>query len=217
MDNVNIFSIFFLLLIMLAGAAVYQFFKGRRKNLMILEKSIGVFEKVFRPIDKKYTIIGVYVGYSGKYQVSDPLIKNINVLALTFPRQSLFYAPIAKLTSRYDRFYIAIDYENDKSIPGEAHLIRKGYYRLGIRRTIKGIEKMRVEKIIIMGKTYYLAYTNRYLMEKIINYVKNLEDPKLIDHIALIRKPKRLFLAARLDIDKLYKVVEGFYHLSKII
>ncbi len=204
----------FILIVVLAGAATVQFFKGRKKNLAMLEKSIRILEKVFKPQDKNYTIIGLYVGYSAIYRLKDPAIKAVETVVLLFPRQSLLYAPIAKLTSRYDKAYIIVHYAW-KRFPGEAHLVAKGYYRLGIKRAIKGIEKMKIEKIMIGNKQYYLVYTDRRLAEKLLNYAKNLENPHLVQHMAIVPKSKRLYMAIRLDIDRFKEMVQKYYELAK--
>ncbi len=205
----------FVTLVFLAGAATLQFFRGRKKNLLILEKSIRILEDVFKPRDKNYTIIGIYVGYSALFDVRWNHIDKVEAVVLLFPRQSLLYAPVARLTSRYDKAYIIIHYFKDKSFPGEAHVIQKGYYRLGVRRVIKGIERMRREEISIGGRKYYLIYNNRYMLEKLINYVKNLEQPDLVKHIAVVPRKKRLYMAMRLDIMKYREMLEKYYELAR--
>ena len=57
------FVTLFVIVIILAGVSVVWFYKKRKVNLMILEKSIRILEKVYQPYDKKYTVIGIYVGY----------------------------------------------------------------------------------------------------------------------------------------------------------
>lgn len=159
----NHFLLIFLLLAFTAGAAFTQFFRRRKKNLIILEKSIKILEETFKPIDKNYTIIGLYIGYDATYKINVQGIKNVKAVTIMFPRHSLLYTPIAKLTTRYDKIFLVAHYYKDKTLPGEAHIIRKGYYRLGIRHTIRGIERMQVEKVKIGNKNYYLAYTHRSL------------------------------------------------------
>ncbi len=209
--------ILFVLLVLLAGAATVQFFRGRKKNLSILEKSIRILEDVFKPKDKNYTIIGIYVGYSALLKIKKAFIDTVEAVVLLFPRQSMLYAPIARLTSRYDRAYVIIHYTKDKNFPGEAHIVQKGFYRLGIRRAIRNIEKMKVEETRIAGRKYYLIYTNRYLVEQLINYLKNLEDPTLVKHLAVVPWKKRLYMALKLDIDKYGEILSKYYELAKRI
>ena len=210
----NIAIYLFIIIALIAGVSTLQFYKGRKQNLMILEHSIRVLEKSFKPEDKNYTIIGIYVGYDATYKVIHEMIKNIKAVVLLLPRQSLLYMPIAKLTSRFDRVFLVINYKKNKNFSGEAHLVKKGYYRLGIKRAIKGIEKMHIEEINIGKSKYYLIYTHRSLVEKLINFTKQLEDPSIINHIAIVPKNKRLYLAAKLIPDRLEELATRFYRLG---
>ncbi len=204
----------FIFIALIAGLSTLQFYRGRKQNLKILEHSIRVLERSFKPKDKNYTVIGIYIGYDATYKVIHDMIKNIKAVVLLLPRQSLLYMPIAKLTSRFDKVFLIINYKKDKNFPGEAHLVKKRYYRLGIKRTIKGIEKMRIERISIGTNKYYLVYTHRSLVEKLINFAKQLEDPSIINHLAIIPKNKRLYLAAKLVPDQLEELAKKFYKLG---
>ncbi len=201
----------FVVVILLAGVSVVWFYRKRKVNLMILEKSIRILEKVYQPYDKKYTVIGIYVGYSALYKVLKKALKTIEVVTLLLPRQSLMYLPIAKLTSRFDKIFIIYHYDKETHFPGEAHLVRKGYYRLGIKRAIHGIEKMHVEKTRIGGKEYYMVYNNRRVAEKLLSMIRNLKNPLLIQHAAVVPKLHRLYIAAKLDIRYLEDLASKTY------
>lgn len=212
---VGFFYVFFVVTVILAGLSVLQFFKGRKINLAILERSIRILEDVFKPRDKNYTIIGIYVGYSALYRIYKDLINTIETVVTLLPRQSLLYYPISRLTSRFDKIYLIIHYDIDKTLFGEAHVVKKGYYRLGIKRNIRGIEKMNIETTRIAGKHYYLVYTHRNLAEKLLEYIKSLSDPTLVNHIAVVPKHRRLYLAARLDLENLSEIASKFYELGR--
>ena len=201
----------FVIVILLAGVSVVWFYKKRKVNLMILEKSIRILEKVYQPYDKKYTVIGIYVGYSALYKVLKKALKTIEVVTLLLPRQSLMYLPVAKLTSRFDKIFIIYHYNKETHFPGEAHIVRKGYYRLGIKRAIHGIEKMRVEKTRIGGKEYYMVYNNRRVAEKLLSMIRKLKNPLLIQHAAVVPKLHRLYIAAKLDIRYLEDLASKTY------
>lgn len=212
---VEFFYVFFVVTVILAGLSVLQFFKGRKINLAILERSIRILEDVFKPRDKNYTVIGIYVGYSALYRIYKDLISTIETVVTLLPRQSLLYYPISRLTSRFDKIYLIIHYDKDKTLLGEAHVVKKGYYRLGIKRNIRGIEKMNIETTRIAGKHYYLVYTHRNLAEKLLEYIKSLSDPTLVNHIAVVPKHRRLYLAARLDLENLSEIASKFYELGR--
>ncbi len=205
------FVALFIIVIGLAGLSVVWFYRKRKVNLMILEKSIRIFEKVYQPYDKKYTVIGIYVGYSALYKILKKSLKTIEVVTLLIPRQSLLYLPIAKITSRFDKVFIIYHFDKETHFPGEAHVVRKGYYRLGIRRAIHGIDKMHVEKTRINGKEYYIIYNNRGIAEKLLSMIKSLKNPLLVQHAAIVPKLHRLYIAARLDIRYLEDIASKTY------
>ncbi len=209
------FFYFFMATAILAGLTVLQFYKGRKINLAILEQSIRILEDVFKPKDKNYTVIGIYVGYSALYKIYKDLINTVEAVVTLLPRQSLLYYPISRLTSRFDKIYLVIHYDRDKILLGEAHVVKKGYYRLGIRRTIRGIEKMNIETINIANKTYYLVYTHRNLVEKLLNFVQSLSNPTLVNHVAVVPQYRRLYLTAKLNLENLSELVAKFYELGK--
>ncbi len=204
----------FIIVVVLAGVSVVWFYRKRKVNLMIQEKTIRILEKVYQPYDKKYTVIGIYVGFSALYKILKKNLKTIEVVTLLIPRQSLMYLPIAKLTSRFDKIFIIYHYDKDTHFPGEAHLVRKGYYRLGIKRAIHGIEKMHVETTKINGKTYYLIYNNRRVMDKIMELVNRLKNPLLLQHVAIVPKLHRLYIASKLDLRYLEDLVSKTYDFA---
>ena len=208
----QLLTIVFPIIIALAAAATLQFFKGRKSNLSILEQTIKSMEGIYRPLDKDYTIIGLYVGYTAKYKVIKRGIASIEATILLIPRQSLFYLPIAKLTSRFDRVFIHYFYRG--KVMHEAHVVRKGYYRLGIRREIRGIERMMVAEEVINGEKYYLIYTNRNAIEPLIKLVKSLPNPSVINHVALVPANNSLYLAAKLDMKVFDTLIKNSYELA---
>lgn len=196
----------------LASVSVLQFYKGRKTNLKILEYSIKALEKTFTPRDKKYTIVGIYIGYTTLYKIFRKTLSTIQATVLLLPRQSLLYMPIAKLTSRYDRIYLVFNYSREMVV--EAHVVRKWYYRLGIRRAIRGIKKMRIEKTKIDGKDYYLVYTQRSMAQKLLDYITSLKNPHMVNHVAVVPKLKRLYVAAKLDKENLNDFLKKTYELA---
>jgi len=67
-------------------------------------------EKVFKPVDKTYVLLGYLVGYRAKYELENG--DRVYILFTTAPRHSILYYPIAKALKRTDRIEIAI--ENSK-------------------------------------------------------------------------------------------------------
>ncbi len=207
------FSDVLLISIVLAALAVFQFFKGRKINLNLMYFTMSKAEEALRPVDKNYTLVGIYTGYSAKYVLRGGDIEEAELVVLLMPRQALLYLPIAYLTSRFDRFFIRLAYRG--RVKAEAHLVRSGYYRLGVGRTITGYERMGREVVTIGGVKYHMIYTSRDVAEALLQWVRRLDKPTLVNHVALVPANNSLYLAARLDVLSYKKVVESTYYLAK--
>ncbi len=199
--------------LMLALIIVMQFFKGRKLNLMLMEYSARRLEEILKPKDKVYQWIGLYVGYRAIFKLLYKTLNRVEVTITLMPRQSLLYYPIALLTTRFDRLYLV--YWFDKSFTREAHVIKKGYYRRGIKGHIRNIERMRVDKAYINGKTYYLVYDDASTAHNLIKFIKSLSDPHVINHIALVPANKTLYIAAKLAPKSFEELILRSYELAK--
>ncbi len=208
-------SVAFFGLLALAGVTVLQFYRGRRKNLEILEKSIRIMEEALRPKDKNYTVIGLYVGYSAKYLIERGGVNEFEATVVLLPRQSLFYIPIAKITSRFDRVYLI--FRTVREPYAEAHLVRKGYYRMGVKRVIRGIENMTIESIDINGRKYLLVYTSKALAKRLLDFARGLSNPHILNHVAIVPRARHLYIAAKLDLDVFSELLRKGYHLASEI
>jgi len=202
-------------ILLLAGVTVLQFYRGRRKNLEILEKSIRILEEAIRPKSKEYTVIGIYVGYHAKYLVDRGGVRELDTTVVLLPRQSLLYIPIAIMTSRFDRLYLV--FKLSRAPYAEAHLVRKGYYRLGVKRAIKNFESMVCESVEVGGVGYYLLYTSRSMAEKLLKFANELSRPSILNHVAIVPKLNRLYISAKLDPNVLRELVAKSYALAREI
>lgn len=202
----------FIIAFMLAAVAVLQFFKGRKLNLMLIKYTAEKFEEVLKPKDKEYQLIGLYVGYKAKFEVQCKSLKKVEAVVTLIPRQSLLYFPIAMLTSRFDKVYLFFRY--GRSFSGEAHIIRKHYYRLGLRRVISGIERMRVKEEEIGGKMFYLVYNDAALMNKLIKFIKRLNTPHIVNHVAIVPSNKSVFISAKISLKSFEELLSKIYSFA---
>ena len=202
-------------ILLLAGVTVLQFYRGRRKNLEILEKSIRILEEALRPKSKEYTVIGIYVGYHAKYLVDRGGVRELDTTVVLLPRQSLLYIPIAIMTSRFDRLYLV--FKLSRAPYAEAHLVRKGYYRLGVKRAIKNFESMVRESVEIRGVRYYLLYTSRSMAEKLLKFANSLSRPSILNHVAIVPRLNRLYISAKLDLNVLRELAIKSHVLAREI
>lgn len=190
--------LFFSILVGVAALTTIQFYRGRRKNLELLKRAAEVLEEALKPIDKEYVLIGLYVGYTAYYTLDKGLARKAAITITMLPRQALLYLPFSLLLRRHDKIVFVYELE----IPGlkEAHLIRKGYYRLGARHAIgPRALKMMCERIVLGGKKYEACYTagSQHLLDILEQYVERI-GPEYVGHIAAVPKPPRFYLSAKL-------------------
>ncbi len=95
------------LLSFLAVASVVWYFRMRRKTLVLTKAVTEELEKIFKPVDKTYVLLGYLVGYRAKYDLESG--DRVYVLLTTAPRHSLLYYPIARALGRTDRLEIALE------------------------------------------------------------------------------------------------------------
>jgi len=210
--NTDITSDLFIVLVVLAFIAVAQFIKGRKMNLMLMSFTASKLEEVLKPKDKIYQWIGLYVGYRAVFKLMKGSLDRAEVTVILMPRQSLLYYPISLLTSRFDRIFLVFCY--NEIIPREAHIVRKGYYRRRIEKVIKNASRMRIDRINIKGIQYYLVYEDANTVNKLLKLVKNLSDPSIVNHLAIVPKNRTLYIAARIKVQLFEELLNKAYELA---
>ncbi|MEA3253383.1 MAG: hypothetical protein U9Q17_00365 [Chloroflexota bacterium] len=172
----------FPLLIAVAIAATALYFRGRRKNLILMKEYARAIERVLKPVDQTYTWVGGYIGFKADYKVKQALVKTVKVTLHLMPRLSMFYYPIAKLTMKHDKLYVVM--EASKDIEGEGHLIRKGYYRV-IPPGIKDIEKFHKRDVKLGDREFEMLYQGRKREELLLSWAQGLKiDFNKVKHLS---------------------------------
>ncbi len=201
------------------GLVALQFFKGRRVNLVILRKSIDIFEKTLPIADKLYQIVGLYVGYRAVYWLNSSNVSRAEATVLLLPRYSLLYYPISKLTMRFDKLYLT--YWFSKPLPyGEAHLVRVGAYRKPLSKVIRNATKMNYSETIVHGVKFHCIYSDSAAMNRLLRFIERIPIPKDVMHIAIVpEKPgdyeAHLYLYTRMRLETLGTIVDASYKLAK--
>ncbi len=201
----------FIILVVLSMVAVAQFYRGRKVNLKLIEFTARRLEELYKPVDKNYWWIGVYVGFRALYKLLKGVLDRVEVTFILLPRHSIFYFPISLLTTRFDRIFLVYWY--NKRIPREAHLVQKGYYRRGVKRVID-MKGLRMDKRVIRGKEYYAIYNDHTLVMRLVDFLKNVEKIDLVKHIAFVPKNNTLYVAAKYDPEYLDDLVEKTLKLA---
>ncbi len=169
------------ILVALFTAATY--FMGRRHNVLLMRLYANALEKAFKPVDQKYTWIGGYVGYRAEFKVKNDYIKLVRASLHLLPRVSLLYRPIARFTMRHDKLYLV--FECKQSLPGEAHLIKKGQYRF-VPAGIDRIEQFRRRDVTLGGVDFELLSLDSRGEKELIRWAESLQvaDYSHIKHLS---------------------------------
>lgn len=171
-------------IMILAGVASIQFFKGRRLNLMLMQHYLRAIEEVIKPKDKEYVWLGGYIGFRAYYKVNEGNIDKFEYTLTLLPRQSIFYMPISKMISRHDKLYIVV--RPYSQIKREAHLIQKRYYR--IRPKIEDEELLQRDFIEVNGKQYEALFEKQRDVELLKDFLQGFSKPENVKHVALTPK-----------------------------
>jgi len=183
-----------LLLMLLAGAAALQFFRGRKLNMMLMEHYLKAIEPFLRPYrDRNFTLIGGYVGFKAEYQIFRDNIKVLEYTLTLLPRQSLLYFPISLLTSRHDKLYVVVRPYSE--ITRGIHAIQRGYYR--VRPKIEDEAILDKATRTINGVTFEVLYEREKDAELIVDLLKSFPRVKDVKHISLTRSTNVVYVLMR--------------------
>jgi len=203
----------FLLIVAASAIAVLQYFRGRRYNLALLRYSMDVLEKILRPRDKIFHVVGLYVGYKGVLWLDYKALSRSEVTVLLMPRYSAFYYPLSKLITRFDKVYLTYWFNRD--IGGEAHVIKEGAYRRSPKSVVKNVDKMQFSETFIKGNKYYLVYDDGAIVRKLVRFIETLSNPDHVNHVAIVPENKSIYIFAKLDITTFEDIVEKSYRFAK--
>jgi len=163
-------SLVFPALVILAVVVTTGYFLGRRKNFILMRRYANVLENTLRPDDQQYTWLGGCIGFKAEYKGKWGVVNKVRPTLHLKPRLSLLYYPIALLTMRHDKLYIVM--ETSRKIEGEAHLIQKGYYRIG--PNIENEEKFRRTDVNLGGRDFELFYQNQKEGKRLLDWAQGL-------------------------------------------
>lgn len=177
-----LFSIF-----VIAGATSFQFYRGRKENLKLMIDYIKELESALEPIDKTYTMLGLYSGFRAEYLLRGKPSKVLASLGL-MPRESIWYYPISLLTLKHDRLYL-VYYLDKKKIP-KLHVVKEKT----LKYTGIDVRKDELKEMNINGETYLVYYkgsANDAVLKRALRLVE--EYPELL-HLALTPETGVLYL-----------------------
>ncbi|WP_456321679.1 hypothetical protein [Palaeococcus sp. (in: euryarchaeotes)] len=192
---------FLLALMILAGVATLQFYKGRKLNLAMMQHYLRSIEEVVKPKDKNYIWVGGYVGFRAYYKINEGNIENFDYTLTLLPRQSILYFPVSKLINRHDKIYFVV--HPHSKIKREAHLIQKGYYRM--KPKIENEELMQKEIVEVDGVKYEALFEKRRDVELLREFLQGFSRIKDVKHISLTPKTNVLYVFMKPDLETIEK------------
>lgn len=151
----SITSWVFPVLVTFAVVLMVFYFLGRRKNLVLMQRYADAMEATLKPTDKQYTWSGGYLGFKAEYKGAWGVVKKIKPTLQLMPRLSLLYYPVSLLTMRHDKLFVVM--ESSRNLDNEAHLIKKGHYRL-VPPGIKDVENFRKKEVKLGDTDFELLY-----------------------------------------------------------
>ncbi len=185
----------------IAGITSVGFFFGRKKNLELMIEYVRELERALNPIDKEYTLLGLYSGFKAKYLVKGTNTEVVEVSLGLMPRLSIWYYPISLFTLRHDRLYLV--YRLKRASNGLHILNPKILKYKGVDIDLKELKEMKLN-----GISYLVYYENKEIFEKVKKIVEKY--PEIL-HVAITPDTKVLyfFLKPRpVTVEKVAK--EGF-------
>lgn len=195
-------------LLLLAGAAIIQFFRGRKLNLNLVEFYASKSVKVFKPKDKTYTWIGGYIGYRADFELENGLRLEYTLTLL--PRHSLLYFPISLITNRHDKLFLVFKL---KGLNGEAHLIKRGYYRF--KPKIENEIALRREIVRVGGHEYELLYDKRRYADWLLNFIQGFAKVENVKHVSLTPSTGVLYIQMKPEPETIERDFEHVYNYVK--
>jgi hypothetical protein len=187
------------LIIVAALGTTAAYFVGRRNNVTLMKIYAGVLEGALKPSDQQYTWIGGYLGFRGDYQMKNDVVKTVKATLHLKPRMSIMYLPVSRFTMPRDRLYVVI--ESRHHLPGEAHLIQKGQYRL-IPSGIDKIEQFKRKDVVLGGVEFQLLYLDSRGEKGLLGWADAIkaDDYSMIKHISFTSSTNVVY--ARMEPDE---------------
>ncbi len=196
---IDIFTIILIILVVFAILMPVVFFREHNRNLKKMKAFSEKLEKILEPKDKEYTLLGTSVGFRAIYKIEKNNIDKIEAVLILLPRQSVIYYPIAKITTKYDRFIFKVEFQKSLSILPSTFEKKRKFCSEHFRKNINGISYiacgMDVDKLERMienagfkEKIIRMSYENRVLFIEFSS-----SDPELLDSVNTILGNAKLY------------------------
>ncbi len=168
----------------LAGATTYQFFRGRRTNLELMRDYVREIEDTLKPIDKLYTLTGLYSGFKSEFKVDSKKVDKVEISLALMPRESLLYYPISLLTLKHDRMYVV--FRLLKKPRKEIHLVQPKT----LSYNAKDLKDVLKREVKVNGTTYLTNVPD----DETLNFLKPILVNEKVLHVSLVPQTSVLYV-----------------------
>ncbi|MCE4614194.1 MAG: hypothetical protein F7B60_01505 [Desulfurococcales archaeon] len=177
----------FWLVVIASFPSVIWFYKFRRTMIKRQIAIINTLERTFKPKDKRYTVHGYLVGFTGKYWINRGNIIKAWAYYVTPPYHVFFYLPVIQAFKKKERMDITVELKSIR-YRGEAHIAvpRDGYVSrtLGIDMAKKKPQPKET-KIMINSKSFRAYYTSNETLDAVVEVFKVLNSLQDVRRISI--------------------------------
>ncbi|BEP16894.1 hypothetical protein PYJP_02460 [Pyrofollis japonicus] len=216
----NTWWLMFSIIVIISSLSVLWFFQMRRLMIRHMRLVIGLLERVLRPRDKTYTLLGYLVGFRAEYRLSSEKVPKAWALYMIPPHHVLLYVPVILVGRRKER--LELTFRLSKPPGGEAHLYDprdKAVKRLVENdvRNYKG--RLYNREVVVKDRLFHALYSD----EEALLHVRRVAE-SLVELVDL----KRVTLASRFSAfhvsfvprigaleEALEKIIEHAYRLAR--
>lgn len=216
----NTWWLFFSIIVILSSITVLWFFQMRRLLVRRTRLVIGLLEKVLKPRDQQYTLLGYLVGFKAVYKLSSPRVPQAWALYMLPPHHVLLYVPVILLGGRKER--LELTFRLSRPPGGEAHIYdpRDRATRRSVRIDLSRYRGRLYERDIeINGRIYKALYSSEEALRRahsVLSDLAGLADVKRVTiasrvsafHVALVPRIGALE-------ETLNRVVSHAYRLAR--
>ncbi len=181
--------------LVLTAVLLISFAVGRKRNFALVVSSAEFFENFFKPLDKTYTWIGGFIGYSATYELEKG---SVQITLTLMPRHSVLYLPFSWLIRGGDMVYIVYQLFSAGKIKMDKVVVWKKPFHIHHRWLVRGMKADgRIGKVVYQG--------NREIADKFANM-----EVKGFFEYAVVPEEDKIYLACHLSqVKKLLPAVFG--------
>ena len=120
----NTWWLFFWIIVILSSLAVLWFFQMRRLLIRRMRLVIGLLERILKPRDQNYTLLGYLVGFRAEYRLRSEKVPRAWALYMIPPHHVLLYVPVILAAGKKER--LELTFRLSRPPRGEVHIYDPG-------------------------------------------------------------------------------------------